>query len=424
MHDLGLWRWRTKRQHTLVNVVASFAAWPPGAPGPVHRLLRNPVLRGILRRLSAPMARCLLRPMVWGAAVEDNRVTICVISYGLTASGAPKVVLDMSADLVAAGYQVVVLSHADGPYRSSLVEAGASVIIDQALMTSRSHSLRVLRRADAVICNTLFCRNIADVLIGQVPVLLYVHEAALIGEMLETKPSLAATFRGVTAVWTVSERSAAFIRPIRPDVLVVAPGIAPLLNQGAVPPLTGNDKLKLAVFAGLEARKGHDLLAAALMLLTPEERARVDITVYGEVLEKAYAEAWCRAIAGLTNYRYAGPLAPHDVAAKLIAVDGVIVPSRDESLSLVAVEALSVARLVLCSDHCGVAHSLKDGVSAFVAEDSTPEALAAMVARALHQPDRWRAIAEAGHAIYLLTFTRAAMARRILAAIQPFVKTL
>jgi len=89
------------------------------------------------------------------------------------------------------------------------------------------------------------------------------------------------------------------------------------------------------------------------------------------------------------------------------------VPSADEPLSLVAVDAMAAGRVVLCSRACGIADYLDDGVSGFVGADGSPDALLELLTRALANSDCWPAIGEAGRAVWAAEFAPDVYAARV-----------
>ncbi|MEJ1933605.1 glycosyltransferase, partial [Nostoc sp. NIES-2111] len=89
-----------------------------------------------------------------------------------------------------------------------------------------------------------------------------------------------------------------------------------------------------------------------------------------------------------------------DVFRWMKAMDVVVSSSiRHESLSMVALEAMALGKLVVATQVGGIGEAIQDGVCGFLAPPDDPEALAEAVERALASPDRRLIEAEAARVI-------------------------
>ena len=185
-------------------------------------------------------------------------------------------------------------------------------------------------------------------------------------------------------------------------------GDAPLRNDGRV---------RIGVFGTYEARKGQDLAVEAWRLLPPELQAAGELVMWGRALEDAHLAGVRARAAGVDGLRVEGELSHGRALESLRGCDAVLVPSREESLSLVALDGLSAGRPVLCSGRVGASAWLADGVTGLVCAEPTPLALAGLMARTLADADLRRRIGRAGRAVFEREFTREAFARRLLDAV-------
>jgi glycosyltransferase involved in cell wall biosynthesis len=93
--------------------------------------------------------------------------------------------------------------------------------------------------------------------------------------------------------------------------------------------------------------------------------------------------------------------------AAMLACDAVCVPSRDDTLPLVSLDALGAGRVLMCTATTGTAAYLADGTSGFVAAAPDADAIAAMLARAVADRARWEEIAADGRAVFDRAFGQA-----------------
>ena len=163
-----------------------------------------------------------------------------------------------------------------------------------------------------------------------------------------------------------------------------------------------DDMLKIVVMGTLEERKGQDLAIKAYAMLSTSVRAGASIDFYGRVLgrDRAYADRIIKAINDVPGLRYGDALEPGAAAVVIGAADAVLIPSRDEPLSLVAVEAMSAGKIVICSTACGISDHLTDGVTGYIADEATASVFAAAIERAAADRSRWTAIGEAARKVY------------------------
>lgn len=150
--------------------------------------------------------------------------------------------------------------------------------------------------------------------------------------------------------------------------------------------------------ARLEAVKGVEHLVRAAALLP---RARVAIAGDGPLLEQLRELA---VELGLSDrLALLGRVTP--VAPLLAAADVVVLPSRSEGLPMAALEAMALGKPVVASRVGGLPEAVEDGVTGVLVPPSDPDALAAALAELLGDPERARAMGEAGRARVLEGFT-------------------
>ena len=343
---------------------------------------------------------------VWGTLPDTATRTVLIASHELTASGAPRLAVEVARACLARGWGVIVVTGEDGAFRRPLVELGAVVIATPTALSRRSPVFALAPHADALVCNTLVTLGLARRR-PPVPTAWYLHETGLIDE-IGRDAEIAEAVAAVDQLWASSPLVARAIGRFGREAVVVGgtgdppPSTAPLPRR--VP-------LEAVVLGGFEPRKGQLALAQAYTALPVEQRARLRITFHGRVVDPDYHAAVRAALVpGLAD----GGLLRSDAAARAVAdADAAIVPSADEPLSLVAVDAMAAGRVVLCSRACGIADYLDDGVSGFVGADGSPDALMELLTRALANSDCWPAIGEAGRAVWAAEFAPDVYAARV-----------
>ncbi len=139
-----------------------------------------------------------------------------------------------------------------------------------------------------------------------------------------------------------------------------------------------------------ERRKGFGLLQAALQRLAEAGwRERLELLVVGASAPAVPLDLGLRT-------RYLGVLRDElSMALALAATDAVVVPSTQENLPNMAVEALACGRPCVGFDVGGMAEIVDDGVNGRLARPSDVEHLASSIAWVLEDEERRRALAQA-----------------------------
>lgn len=227
--------------------------------------------------------------------------------------------------------------------------------------------------------------------------------------------------RGARAVISNSARAAERIRAVLdafPPVHVIANGIDvpvsldPARHAALREEMGGTGDRALALFVGrLAHQKNVELLLAALAALAPERRPRVALAGNGPLRGSLQARARRLGVDG--DVRFLGER--RDARELMQAADFLVLPSRDEGLSNVVLEAMAAGRPVLATRVGGNAELIEDGHTGVLFDCGDAAALAAALDRA-NADAAWRARAgAAARARVVDRYSPAVLARETLA---------
>lgn len=208
------------------------------------------------------------------------------------------------------------------------------------------------------------------------------------------------------------ERIRIMIPGVDPDVFHPQIDGAPVRTKLAI----GPDVPLVGMIARFQHVKGHDVfqaMARHVHTALPEARFVVagenvfgvskDETYKRSILDTAQSDPVLRE--ALT---YLGFWA--DAREVIAAADVIVCPSRFESLGMVHLESMAMARPVISINNGGPAETLVDGETGFLVRPDDPAALAEHVLVLLHDPDLRRRMGDAGRARVLARFTAAGYA--------------
>ncbi|MEO5568433.1 MAG: glycosyltransferase [Gemmatimonadaceae bacterium] len=163
------------------------------------------------------------------------------------------------------------------------------------------------------------------------------------------------------------------------------------------------------LFVGrLNAQKGIELLLRALAVTTTG--ASLDVVGDGPDAERLKALAGQLEIG--ERVRWIGALPQQQLTEYYRSAAALVVPSVDEGLGLVAVEAQLCETPVIAFDSGGLSDVVSNGRTGVLIEDISASALAQGIDALLASPDRGAALGAAGRLHALATFAPESVARR------------
>ena len=242
----------------------------------------------------------------------------------------------------------------------------------------------------------------------RVPVVLHLH-----AQMHRFYSSLPAPLQGLTR-WvfgladTVAVIGPAARRFVIEDLRVPADRVEIIIN--GVPAATAQRRSKQpgavqrVLFLGnLSQRKGvSDLLTA---LARPGfERGQIEVTVAGGGNVAAY-EQLARELGVASFVRLPGWCDQAATARLLADADVLVLPSYDEVLPLVILEALANGVAVVCTPVGEIPSLLTDGVDVLYVQPGDVAGLAAALQKLLSQPELLERLEHNGHALYRQQFS-------------------
>lgn len=214
-------------------------------------------------------------------------------------------------------------------------------------------------------------------------------------------------------------------------VRVIVPGVDPAQYHPGVDGGPIRERLGLgadAPLVGMIARfqhvKGHDVfqaMARRVLAQIPEARFVVaGENVFGVSKDEAYKQDVLRAaredpaLSAALTYLGFWPDAREVIAAS----DVIVCPSRFESLGMVHLESMAMARPVVSMNNGGPAETVVDGETGFLVPPEDPDALADRVVRLLRDPALRQRMGAAGRERVLARYTSSGYAEQIAAVFE------
>jgi len=211
-----------------------------------------------------------------------------------------------------------------------------------------------------------------------------------------------------SAVTAVSRYLADQVERVVPGV---APDVAPMpaATELFAPP-TGGTRGGLLFVGRLNAQKGVATLLRALALLQPD----TSLDVVGDGPDRDALLQLARGLGVAERVRWHGVLPQVRLAALYGAAAALVVPSVEEGLGLVAVEALLCETPVVAYRSGGLVDVVEDGVNGVLLEPGDPVSLADGIDLLLADQTHAVALGRAGRAAMLSRFSPESVSERYL----------
>ncbi|MDO4674673.1 glycosyltransferase [Campylobacter sp.] len=293
---------------------------------------------------------------------------ILLITPELEYTGALNSFKRMCQTLLNNGFAVGVWSYEFGPFIEELDGLG---IITECIGEDELCKEWVARRIFAynlVIANTVVVYKAVELIADLVPVMWYVREAENLPSFF-WKAQRKTALERAKKLFVVSEYARDFIvKNYNPSVEVLHNYVDDVFATYGYK-IDQKDpkeraKLRFLALGTIEERKGYDVLIEAFLALPGHIRSQCELHFAGRLWEGArdfYPKIF-KQIKKHANIFYHGELRDKKRIYKLLAQsDVVVVPSRDESCSLVALEGAMMARVLILSENIGAKYLLNEG---------------------------------------------------------------
>lgn len=337
---------------------------------------------------------------------------VLMVSHDMTLSGAPIVLYYFGFILQKLGLQVLIISPEDGRLAPYAQDHGIPVMIAPDLFYS-DYILRIADLFSRILVNTIVCAPVIQQLQKKkVPVMWWIHEcaAAYSPDYARQMPRTLSDNIHVYCVGSYAQRMLTKRCPhyktkillfYEPDLSkrtnrrIMENDSNCILRHSAAAEFprknlnkTVSDQKVFVTAASINYRKGQDILLKAIDLLPEQVRRHCQFLIIGAVqnnsmyeqiadMQAQYPEQIC----------YMEELAIEELYDLYQSIDFLICPSRDEPMSAVVVEVMSLGKPSICSINGGVSAFIAQYEAGFIYPNNSPKLLADRITEAYQITD-------------------------------------
>lgn len=310
------------------------------------------------------------------AAAKGNRILF--ISPELTYTGTPRSLLRVCRVARDLGYEPVVWSQSDGPFRQEFEDENMSVSIVTEGQISQKKYVDIIKSCGLAFCNTIVTDGYVRFISRYIPTIWFIREASNIPEFCRNNPQRLELLKSYDKIFCVSEYAA--------DALGKYTGIAPRVLHNCVEDETrwaenhrpgSGDTVKFAQFGTMEYRKGYDILIAAYKKMPEAYRQCCELYFAGGFINSGtpYCDYIFSEMADIPQIHYLGVVSgEEDKIRTLSQMDVIVVASRDESCSLVALEGAMLSKPLIVTANVGAKYMV-DANNGLVVPSGNVEAM-------------------------------------------------
>ncbi len=354
-----------------------------------------------------------------------------LFSHELELTGAPIVLLYMAYALKKMGFAVTVLSRRDGELRYKYMENDIPVIVNDHLSGDDQVLVEWMAAFDLIVINTLVFGEFLGEIERQgesfdVPIIWWLHEGTEVyqgwwpranpGHLYDNVHVLAVGARALRVYqeYFHDNRAKSLIYGLpdaNPELMVQEKDY-------------DKDKMIFALVAGIQPRKGQDLLIDAIRLLPEEDRQRAEFWFIGPKTETVYPEYNARfmeAAASFPQIKYMGVWPMERMAAEYPNIDVIVCPSRDDPMPVVIPEAMMFFKPCIASVGSGTASYIVDYKNGLRCEINA-EDIAEKIKWYLHNPGELPQMGKESRKLYEELFSIESFEKNLAGIIDDCVK--
>lgn len=292
------------------------------------------------------------------AKQKEAAYRVVLISHELSMTGAPLMLLQAAKAILADGGDVRVISYMDGSLREKFEALGVPVFYHSDFRDNGKLLNEFGGDCHYAVANTVVAYSAVNLLHGP-EVLWWIHEGNVIEKdyiarfrKKKIRPDLEQTLRTAKKIAVVSDYAGQIVRKYNPNAAILPLAEDDFVPAGGLKAKPDNAKIRFAMLGAVCPIKGQDVVIEAVKGLPPDYLAQSEFHITGNQAGSFYDDLrgesrQCEAI------KWAPGLAAEQLADFYAANDVIVVASRDESFSLVALEACMFSRPLIVSSNVG-----------------------------------------------------------------------
>lgn len=297
---------------------------------------------------------------------HNKKKRVLLVTHEMDYAGSEHSLKRVALALQKAGYIVNVWSYQQGDFEREFKKVDIQIRIVNGDKVDQKEYIDEYKKYDLIIANTVATYKVVKAAQDIVPTIWYIREAQNIPQFFHGKGEMYETLCKAYCIYTVSEYAKEFIyENYNPNVNVIHNCVDDEYreNHGTGKRSKEKEVVKFLTLGTIEERKGYDIYCKAYMQLPKEYQKKCEIHFAGRTASwaKKYSQELFENIQECEGIIYHGEIQDRSKLLKLIdEMDVIVVASRDESCSLVALEGAMMGKALLVTENTGAKYIVKE----------------------------------------------------------------
>ena len=289
--------------------------------------------------------------------IDENKIKILFVTPELIYAGAPRSLLRMCKVAINLGYQPIVWSAKPGPFIAEYEKNNIKVQIVPESELKKKETVELIKSYDMAVCNTIVTDQYAEICEKYIPTVWYIREATNIPDFTRNNPRRLKTLANSKCLCCVSDYAANAIKQFTTnDIMVIHNSVEDETDMAVSYVPGSSEKIRFVQFGTMEYRKGYDVLLAAYLAMPEAYRMQSELYFAGGFINSGtpYCSYLFSKMKDIENVHYLGIVQGEENKIRTLSqMDVVVVASRDESCSLVALEGAMLSKPLIVTENVG-----------------------------------------------------------------------
>lgn len=343
-------------------------------------------------------------------AIRKQKKVVLLVSHEMSLTGAPRALLNLAVTLKDLNVEPVFATLIPGDLEAEVKSAGLKykILMMQSMDQDPVFSTELKRYIslfDMILFNTIVALPLIENIKSlTLPKVCWIHDGSYGFGCCPSSPKFAALypiFDKIFVVGDYAKKIAISYSDTSVEMENLYYGIDDFSCKVCIQSKHADVTMVLA--GTIEKRKGQDILADSLSLLSPEILKHLKIYVIGKTLEQDIYnrlknnKSGCIEILGVV---------PHEqILRHFMQMDILLCPSLDDPMPIVCTEAMMLSKPVIVSDHTGTSSFIHDGENGYVVQAGNPSSLAEAITKSVKAKSELTSMGKRARKVYEDYFT-------------------
>ena len=328
---------------------------------------------------------------------------ILLLSHEFTFTGAPHSLLRIGKILLKNGYYVEVWGPRYGDMVNSFKKAGVHVRIIPYDDLDKGYVSDIAKYFDLSIVNTVISHRYYSFIRSYCPTIWYIREASNLPDICGNVPMREAALINADTVYCVSEYAQDFIKKrYNRGVRVLHNCVEDETGNLNCQKMAETGTVSFLQIGSITKRKAFDIYVQAYSTLPAEYKEKSHLYLAGQLIdsEKEFWKPLIKNVESDPHMTYLGEIKDDDKKWKIMCnMSIIVVASRDEACSLVALEGSMLSKPLILSENVGAKY-IVNKKSGWIVETGSTEKLHNAMKEAIDKADELTSMGNESRKMY------------------------